>query len=147
MRAVGKRDGFAAVATAVPSLEAMDDLALAAAGAFAATGNFTALHLMTGTHAFRVLSRALGTADEMLPAFWSAFAAATIVAGVLPSIDSDTLEPLRNEGDSWDMLFERAIRQDDDHVIKATYTAWCLNDEIQDPLFATAAARYQKKRG
>ena len=42
---------------------------------------------------------------------------------------------------------ERAVAQDDDHVIKATYTAWRLDAEIPDPVFATAAARYQKKRG
>ena len=109
MRAVGKRDGFLGLASAVPSLEAIDDLALAAAGAFAATGNFTALHLMTGTHAFRELSRVLASAYEMMPAFWSAFAAATIVAGVVPSLDSNTLGPLRSESEPWDALLERAM--------------------------------------
>jgi hypothetical protein len=147
MRAAGKRDGFAGIVNTVPSVDAMGDLALAAAGAFAASGNFTALHLMTGTHAFRVLSNALGSPDELMPAFWSAFVAATIVAGVVPSLDSDTLAPLRTQNDSWDTLLERAVRHDDDHVIKATYTAWRLNDEIHDPVFATAATRYQKMRG
>ena len=146
MRIVGTRDGFASLVATVPSSEAIDDLALAAAGAFAATGNFTALHLMTGTHAFRVLRRALGGADDLMPAFWSAYVAATIVAGVTPSLDAGTLDPLRDERISWDALMERAVAQDDDHVIKATYTAWRLDSEIGHPVFATAAARYLAKR-
>jgi hypothetical protein len=102
---------------------------------------------MTGTHAFRVLSRALGCADEMMPAFWSAYVAATVVAGVTPLLNAGTLDPLRRERNSWEALVERAVTQDDDHVIKATYTAWRLDDEIGDPVFATAASRYLNKRG
>jgi hypothetical protein len=143
MRVVGERDGFAEIASVVPSVDAIDDLALAAAGAFAATGNFTALHLMTATFAFRELSRALGPTEQMMPAFWSAYVAATIVAGVVPSLHAAALDPLRSTSDSWDALLERAVQQDDDHVIKATYTAWRLSDEIDDPVFATAAMRCQ----
>jgi hypothetical protein len=40
-----------------------------------------------------------------------------------------------------------AIAQDDDHVIKATYTAWRLDAEIGDPIFIAAAARHLTKRG
>jgi hypothetical protein len=102
---------------------------------------------MTGTHAFRVLSRALGGADRLMPAFWSAYVAATIVAGAALSLDDKTLEPLRRERYSWETLMQRAIAQDDDHVIKATYTAFRLDEELDDPVFATAAARYLQKRG
>jgi hypothetical protein len=147
MRAVGKRDGFATLAATVPSQDAIDDLALAAAAAFAATGNFTALHLMTGTHAVRVLRRALGDIDGVMPAVWSAYAAAAIVAGVTPSLDASTLDPLRSVHEPWSRLFARAVAQDDDHVIKATYTAWRLDTEIGDPAFVAAAARYLTKRG
>jgi hypothetical protein len=147
MRIVGTRDGFADLVATVPSADALDDLALAAAATFAATGNFTALHVMTGTHAFRNLSRALGGADGLMPAFWSAYVAATIVAGAAPSLDDEVLEPLRRERHSWEALLERAVAQDDDHVIKATYTAFRLNEAHDDPVFATAAARYLQKRG
>jgi hypothetical protein len=147
MRAVGRRSGFVALAAVVPSADALDDLVLAAAGAFAATGNFTALHLMTGTHAVRTVARFLGGVDAVMPAIWSAYAAAALVACVTPSLDAQALDPLREERTSWDTLLARAVAHDDDHVIKATYTAWRLNDEIGDPLFATAAARYLKSRG
>lgn len=147
MRVVGQRDGFAALVATVPSAAAIDDLALAAAGAFAATGSFTALHMMTGTHAFRVLARALGDVDALMPAFWSAYAAAAIVAGVTPSLAAEKLEPLRCECPSWEASIAAAVAHDDEHVIKATYTAWRLDEEIGDPVFGAAAARYLKKRG
>lgn len=142
MRAVAVRDGFAAIASRVPPTSALDDLALAAAGAFAASGNFTALHLMTGTHAFRTLAAVVGGADEVIPAFWSAYAAASIVAGVTPSLDVRVLDPLRDKPTRWPDLLARAVAQDDDHVIKSTYTAWRLGEELNDPLFGTAAQRY-----
>jgi len=147
MRIVGKRDGFAAFVDAVPAADALDDLALAAAGAFAATGDFTALHLMTGTHAVRVLSRVVDGADAIMPAFWSAYGAAAIVAGVMPSLDPEALDPVRGEQAGWDALVERSVAHDDEHVIKATYTAWRLDNEIGDPVFATAAARFLASRG
>lgn len=145
MRAVAVRDGFAAIASRVPPTSALDDLALAAAGAFAASGNFTALHLMTGTHAFRTLAAVVGDADEVMPAFWSAYAAASIVAGVTPSLDVRVLDPLRDKPTRWPDLLARAVAQDDDHVIKSTYTAWRLGEELNDPLFGTAAQRYLER--
>jgi hypothetical protein len=147
MRAIGARDGFAAIAAAVPPTEALDDLALAAAGAFATSGSFTALHLMTGTHAFRVLARAVGNAENVMPAFWSAYVAAAVVAGVTPSIGAGALEPLRRERTRWEDLLARAAAQDDDHVIKSTFTAWHLDEEIGDPVFGAAAGRYLAKHG
>lgn len=145
MSAIGARDGFAAIANAVPPVSALDDLALAAAGAFGASGNFTALHLMTGTHAFRVLASAVDNAEQAMPAFWSAYATAAIVAGATPSLEASVLDPLRREPTRWDDLLTRAAAQDDDHVIKSTFTAWRLDEEIGDPVFGAAAARYLAK--
>lgn len=147
MCAVSARDGFAAIASAVPPAAGLDELVVAAAGAFAASQNFTALHLMTGTHAFRVLAKVVGTADDVMPSFWSAYAAAAIVAGVTPSIDERVLDPLRREPTAWADLLARAAAQDDDHVIKSTFTAWRLDEEIDDPVFGAAAARYLAKHG
>jgi hypothetical protein len=147
MRAIGLRDGFEAIAAAVPPASALDDLALAAAGAFAASGNFIALHLMTGTHAFRVLASAVGRAEELMPAFWSAYAAAATLTGVAPSLDARVLDPLRCQETRWEDLLARAAAQDDDHVIKSTFTAWRLDEEISDPVFSAAAGRYLAKRG
>ncbi|MEI6027832.1 MAG: questin oxidase family protein [Betaproteobacteria bacterium] len=85
-------------------------LARAAAFAYAHTGSFTALHLVTGTHAMRVAARFV---DEPLTAwawFWQAFAHAVVAARLQPAAAA----PLR----SWKTLVARALASDDEHLIK-----------------------------
>ncbi len=88
----------------------LERLARTAAFAYAHTGNFTALHLVTGTHALRVLTRFL---DEPLVAWawhWQAFAH-TVVAARLRPAGEVVLRP-------WKSLIARALDHDDEHVIK-----------------------------
>ena len=85
-------------------------LARAAALAYAHTGSFTALHLLTGTHAMRVVARFV---DEPLTAwawFWQAFAHGVVAARLKPVPPA----PLR----PWPALVERALASDDEHLIK-----------------------------
>jgi len=56
MLAVAKDPAFLAIAQAVPRSSDIKALAVAAAAAFAESGDFTALHVMTGTHAMRILT-------------------------------------------------------------------------------------------
>lgn len=86
-------------------------LARAAAFAYAHSGNFTALHLVTGTHAMRVIS---GFMDEPLVAwawFWQAFAHATVAARLRPAPEPALLRP-------WADIVACAIDSDDEHLIK-----------------------------
>ena len=88
----------------------LERLARTAAFAYAHTGNFTALHLVTGTHALRVLTRFL---DEPLVAWawhWQAFAHAVVAARLQPAGEV-VLRP-------WKSLIARALDHDDEHVIK-----------------------------
>ena len=88
----------------------LERLARTAAFAYAHTGNFTALHLVTGTHAVRVLTRFL---DEPLVAWawhWQAFAHAVVAARLQPAGEV-VLRP-------WKYLIARALDQDNEHVIK-----------------------------
>lgn len=85
-------------------------LARAAAFAYAHTGSFTALHLVTGTHAMRVAARFV---DEPLTAwawFWQAFAHAVVAARLQPAAPA----PLRN----WKTLQAQALASTDEHLIK-----------------------------
>lgn len=85
-------------------------LARAAAQALAGSGNFTALHLVTATHAMRVLTRFV---DEPLVAwrsFWQAYAHAVVAA----RLQRQAPAVLR----SWEELERAALGSDDDHVIK-----------------------------
>lgn len=88
----------------------LERLARTAAFAYAHTGNFTALHLVTATHALRVLTRFL---DEPLVAWawhWQAFAHAVVAARLQPAGEV-VLRP-------WKVLIARALDHDDEHVIK-----------------------------
>ena len=85
-------------------------LARLSAQAYAGSGNFTALHLVTSCHAMRVL---LPFADEPLPAlrwFWQAWATAVAAAGLqrLPAV------PLR----PWAQIVPLALASDDALLIQ-----------------------------
>jgi hypothetical protein len=143
MLAVAKDPAFLAIAQAVPRSSDIKALAVAAAAAFAESGDFTALHVMTGTHAMRILNRFFPDPETAMPAFWRAYAAASLVAGTTPSLAPDLLATLRAEAPTgWYELLVEASAHDEEHVIKATYTAWRLDEALREPLFRTAARRY-----
>jgi hypothetical protein len=143
MERVAASGAFAKLAACVPAAEDLDGLALAAAAAFATSCGFTALHIMTASHAARMLLPHLGDPRAIMPGFWAAYAAASLVSEALPALDPAVLAELREEApDSWEPLLEAAVANDDEHVIKSVYTAWCLDLELHDPVFRTAARRY-----
>jgi hypothetical protein len=143
MVGVGRHPRFESIASAVPSSGDLDGLALAAAAAFAQSGNFTALHVMTATHAARILMPLLGDDPAILSGLWRAYAAAACVAGTLPTLDPAVLAALRADApDDWAPLLAAAVAHDDEHVIKSTYTAWRLDRALDDGVYQSAAARY-----
>jgi len=89
-------------------------LARAAAFAYAESGNFTALHLVTGTHAMRVLARFIDEGEPRRAAwrwFWQAYAHGVVAARLQPAADAAPLAP-------WPELAARAMAARDEHVIK-----------------------------
>lgn len=111
MQRAAARRGFDARVTSVT----VDDttlprLAHDAARFYAATGDFTVLHLVTSAHAMRVL---LPFLDEPLAAvrhYLRAVFAAVDAAGAKPGPDAG-LRP-------WDTLVAAALASDDEHLIK-----------------------------
>jgi hypothetical protein len=90
---------------------------LLAARTYAATGNFTVLHLLTASHAMSVLQPWWPTPD--LPRGFSVAAAAGLLAsGAEPALALDH-PPCR----PWPALISAACAQDDAHVIKLTHAA------------------------
>lgn len=90
--------------------DTLSRLSRLAATLYAASGNFTVLHLVTSCHAVRVLLPFIGDPQPALHAYWRAFAAGYIASGV-----SDTgAANLR----SWDAIIAAAIASDDEHVVK-----------------------------
>lgn len=146
MLRAGADAAFLTIAQNPPGTQELNNLAIAAAAAFARTHNFTALHLMTGTYAMLTFRAHLGDVSAAMGGFWSAYAAAALVARAIPALDQTELETLRDEASpEWEALAAQAIAQDDEHVIKAVYAAYRLEQLIGDPVFRVAAARYARK--
>lgn len=86
-------------------------LARGAAHAYAESGNFTALHLVTGTHAMRIVGRFADDAEAAWRWFWQAYAhgvvAARLRAAAAPLVLRD-----------WPRLVAAALASDDEHLIK-----------------------------
>ena len=85
-------------------------LARLAAKAYALSGNFTALHLVTGCHAMHVLLRFAIDRGAALRAFWQAYGVAVVAAQLRPR------PPVPPR--PWPELVAAAIAHDDEHVIK-----------------------------
>jgi hypothetical protein len=102
---------------AVPKLAIGPDtlarLSRLAAQAYAGSGNFTVLHMLTASHAVRLLLQPLddaGAVQAALRWFWQAWATALVAACVKPRPPVPLLP--------WPVIVDRALAQDDVHVIK-----------------------------
>jgi hypothetical protein len=94
----------------------LERLATLAARLYAASGNFTVLHLVTSAHAVRVLLPWLDGADvaDALGHYWLAYAAGHAASGLMqPAAATQAFAP-----QPWPAIVARAIASDDDHVIK-----------------------------
>jgi hypothetical protein len=103
-----------AIAPLVIDEHTPERLARAAAFAYAQTGNFTALHLITGTHAMRVLARFVDEGEARMAAwraFWQAYAHGVVAARLVPA---SAPAPLL----AWSQIVPVAMASEDEHVIK-----------------------------
>lgn len=106
-----------ALVAAVPKLaigpDTLAQLSRLAAQAYAGSGGFTALHMVTASHAVRLLLQPLGDADVVPVAlrwFWQAWATALVSACLKPLPPAPLL--------AWPVIIDRALAQDNVHVIK-----------------------------
>jgi len=136
METWGRTPDFAAVAGRLHhGPDTLRDLALLAARTYAATGNFTVLHLLTGSHAMAVLEP-WWPAPELVQGFSVAAAAGLLASGAEPASTLDHA-PSR----PWPALIAAACEQDDAHVIKLTHAAWRLGRRWPDPAWRRAVER------
>lgn len=138
---VSQDSDFRAALTAPPAAgEALvRALAHAAIRLYWRLPNFTILHLVTGTHAARILAQRYPAL--LTPAFetalWTDWCAAYATIGGPPLEDPVIAEDLP----PWPAIFAAAIAQDDDHVIKLTWSCHAEQQRWGDPLYRQAAAR------
>lgn len=136
MQAWGAVPGFAAVAGRLRhGPDTLRDLALLAARTYAATGNFTVLHLLTASHAMTVLEP-WWPASEMARGFSAAAAAGLLASGAAPALVLD-----REASRPWPTLIPAACDQGDEHLIKLTHAAWRLSRRWPDPAWRRAVER------
>ena len=120
MRATAARPGFAAhVRRLRIDADTLPDLARRATAAYADAGDFSVLHLVTACHAMRVLLPLVDDPEPAVRSFWFAYAAA---AAGLPASAFDP-RPLAEPMPDWPEIVARAIRSDDEHLIKLVYSA------------------------
>lgn len=140
MRATAARRGFAAhVLRLQIDADTLPDLARRATAAYADAGDFSVLHLVTACHAMRVLLPHLDDPEPAVRSFWFAYAAA---AAGLPASAFDP-RPLAEPMPDWPEIVARAIRSDDEHLIKLVYSVGeqaRLDDEFEFGRRAAARA-------
>ena len=122
MSNAAREPGFGAhVASLDPRELRLPAIAAGLIRAYCATGDFTLLHGITGSHALRVLAPLLPDLAEATRHAWTAVVAAYVACGS-PSPDgwrlkgSDTLD--------WAEIHARAADCDDEHDIKFAYSCW-----------------------
>ena len=139
LRAAAQARGFDALCARLAlGPGTLPQLARLAAKAYAASGNFAVLHLVTSALAMHELMRFLDPeepekAQAALAAYWRAFAATVSSAGIVP------LPPLSPP--PWAQLVQAACASDDDHAIKRVDA--CVQWHAVDPdgPWQAAAAR------
>lgn len=82
--------------------------------------NFTALHFVTASHAFRIIAGHLENSSRELAFLFQGICAAYLTIKC-PKVESSN--PIASKLPSWNEILEKARVSTKDHVIKLTYTA------------------------
>ena len=140
LRAVAQLPTFRAVLPAPPQQEdLLAGLRTAALMLYWQTGDFVALHMVTGMHAARIVLSHLPQpmVQRYLPELWTAFCTAYVVVGAPPLRALPAL-PMQED---WPSLFAQAVASDDDHDIKLAYSCFEENRLSPSPAYYAAARR------
>jgi hypothetical protein len=138
MRAAAKSPAFAShVARLAPDALELPTLAATLIRAYAATGDFTLLHGVTGCQAFRVLAPHFSDPGAALRHLWIAAAAAYVSCGS-PPVEGWALEG--SDALAWDEIHRKAAECDDEHDVKFAYSCWREWQASRDELYRRAAS-------
>jgi hypothetical protein len=111
-------------------------IAAATVRIYADGGNFTVLHAVTGTHAYRLLQPFITPPELGLRYFWQAVLAAYVSVGAPRVVD-----PPAGDVPAWGESLGRARASIDEHHIKLVDVAHEQGAFYADPLYRRAAAR------
>jgi hypothetical protein len=122
----------------------LSDIADFVISAYASFDDFTLLHAVTATHAFRLILPFV--ADSALAAryLWRSILIAALSSGVPLHSDWPNVHPdLRD----WADIAARTIESDDEHVIKLVYSAFAESEKYSNPLYQIVAMRQADSDG
>jgi hypothetical protein len=143
MRTVAADDRFVVAASSLALTEETEDrLAAAALRLFASTGDFTALHGVTGLAAISTLRPWLGDPGATDRYTFQALLAAYLSLGAPPLWSDDRCDEFAGSVSATvEEVAAVGATSDDEHVSKLIYTAHLGWERTGDPLYLAAAAR------
>ena len=105
--------------------------------AYAATTDFTLLHGVTGSHAFRLLAPHFADPAAATRRFWTAVVAAYMSTGSPPV---ERVNLVGYEDLDWRDIHARAGECEDEHDVKLVYSCWREWEHRRDDLYRRAAS-------
>ena len=143
MRAVAEKPEFSPVVDMLAiGPETHDRVARVSLALYAATGDFCALHAVTGTHWLRLLAPRTPDAATPLRHFWQAIASLVPKIGFPDLPSGDQLSAWRNMPlPDWPDIFAEAVTRDDEHDLSLTFSAGEEFKLYGDRLYQYAAAK------
>lgn len=143
MRAVGRHPSFAPVVDWL-AIDAgtLERCAGAALALFAATGDFCALHALTGAHWLRLLPPEAADRPTLLRYFWQGIASVYPKMGMPAAATAQEMAALRVAAcPAWPDIAAAAVASDDEHDISLVFSAMQEEASYGDPAYRRVAAR------
>jgi hypothetical protein len=131
-------------AAAQPKQLDLSAIAEFAISAYASFDDFTLLHAVTATHAFRLTLPFVADPALAMRYLWRSILVAALSSGVplhgdWPQVHADLPD--------WTDIAARAVESDDEHVIKLVYTAFAESQKYSNPLYQFVAMRQAASDG
>lgn len=143
MRAVAAKPEFASVHDMLAiGPDTMDRFARLSLALFAATGDFSLLHALTGTHWLRMMAPRSPDPAVPMRRFWQAIASLIPKIGFPAIPAAEQLEEWRQQkAPDWPEIFAEAVKHDDEHDLSLTFSASEEFKLYRDPLYNYVAAK------
>jgi Questin oxidase-like len=143
MRAVGRHPSFAPVVDWLTiDATTLERCAGAALALFASTGDFCALHALTGAHWIRLLPAEAANRTTLLRYFWQGVASVYPKMGMPPVACAEELAALRvADCPPWPDIAAAAVASDDEHDPSLVFSAMQEEAVYRDPAYRRVAAR------
>ena len=122
--------------------ETHDRIARVSLAVYAATGDFAALHAVTGTHWLRMMAPRTPDRATPLRHFWQAIASLVPKIGFPELPSEEQLDAWRHMRlPEWPDIFREAVSRDDEHDLSLPFSASEEFKRYGDPLYRFAAAK------